>query len=103
SCRRTDVMSSNGFGEAADSAEFDVDDPACSGLDCRGGISGVKDGFVETQRGLQLRLETRMSRDVVIPKRLLDHQQVKLVELLEMVEQPLWNDDIAGHARLSRN
>src|SRR6185369_9088093 len=44
--------------------------------------------------------ETRMSRDVVIPKRLLDHLKKSDKFNLLMIEQPLWNDDIAGHARL---
>ena len=51
-----------------------------------GRIAGVVDGFVQADRGPQLLLQAGVVVDVVVPQRLLDHQQIELVELAQVFE-----------------
>ena len=41
--------------------------------------------FVETDPGFELLLQSGMEVKVVVPKRLLNHEQIELVELLQML------------------
>jgi hypothetical protein len=45
-----------------------------------GCLARVDDGLVEANRGAQFFLQAGVIEDVVVPKRLLDHQQVELIE-----------------------
>src|SRR6266496_6046209 len=44
----------------------------------------MTDGFVQTDGGLDLSLQLCMEENVIVPERLLDHQQVEIVELSQM-------------------
>src|SRR5579859_5338471 len=81
-----DIMNFDGFGESADASDFSVDDAACAALKGKGGGAGVHDRFVEADRSAQFFLQTRVVVDVVVPKRLLDHQQIELIEEPEVLD-----------------
>src|SRR5712664_2278177 len=61
-------------GVAADAAELDVNDARGAEVESSLRITGVANGFVEANRGLQLFLELGMVEDVIPPERLLHHQ-----------------------------
>src|SRR5712664_3530233 len=61
-------------GVAAGAAELDVNDARGAEVESSLRITGVANGFVEANRGLQLFLELGMVEDVIPPERLLHHQ-----------------------------
>src|ERR1035441_9158721 len=74
------------FGESAHAADLDVDDAAGAGFNREGGAAHADDRFVEADRGAQFLLQARVVVDVVVPQRLLNHQQVELVELAQVLD-----------------
>src|SRR6267378_1687049 len=84
--RQAESLDFPGAGVAADAAQLDIND--ASGVELESGlsVSGVADGFVETNRGLQLPLELRVIGDVIPPEGLFHHQQPKFIEALEMLQ-----------------
>src|SRR5580698_5348050 len=84
--RCADIVDSLGLGKAADSAGFDVDNAAGANLNGLRGIASVMDGFVETNGGSQQRLQAGVIVNVVVPERLLDHQEIELIELSQMLD-----------------
>ena len=49
-------------------------------------ITSVIDRLIQADRGLQLLLQPGVEIQVVVPQRLLDHQQSKLVEFLQVLD-----------------
>ena len=80
------VVDGDGFAEAADAADLDVDDAAGLHVDCGEGVAAVANGFVETDGGLEALLQHGVEVEVVVPEGLLDHQQVELVPAGDVVE-----------------
>src|SRR5690349_7696440 len=77
----TYVMNCNGLSEAAHPSHLDVDDPACAKFNSGFGVSRIMNGLIQTDRCLQFTLQFCVAQDVVMPQRLLDHEQVELLEL----------------------
>src|SRR5580658_2947364 len=75
------VVNLFGFAESAYASDFDVDDAACPGLERNGRGTCADDRFIEANRGAQFFLQAGVVVDVVVPQRLLDHQQVELIEV----------------------
>ena len=69
--------------EPAHAPQLDIHDPARLHRDRLFGMMRRADAFIETDRRLQLCLQLRMIDDVVVLERLLDHHQMKIVELLQ--------------------
>ncbi len=70
-------------GVAADAAQLDVDDFAGADFDGRAGVLDIVNAFVEADRRFELALQRGVGVDVVVAERLLDHDQVEGVELLQ--------------------
>src|SRR5579863_2350942 len=68
------------FGEAADPADFDIDNAAGSGFQSNRRRASADDGLVEAKRSAQFSLQAGMIENVIVPERLLNHQQVELIE-----------------------
>src|SRR5215469_18359235 len=81
-----DVMNFPGFAEAAQASNLDVDDAAGAAFDRGGGIARAFDRLVKTDGGVQFALQAGVVEDVIVPQRLLDHQQVKLIELAQVLD-----------------
>src|SRR5579864_2914398 len=80
------VVNGDGFAESAQAPDFDIDNAAGAQLDGSFGIAGLANRFVEANRGFQLALQLRMLKDVVIPERLLDHEQLEFVEFAKVAK-----------------
>ena len=68
------------FGQSPEAADFDVDDPAALEIERFARVLGRVDALVETDRRLQLRLQSSVVDDVVVGQGLFDHHQVQIVE-----------------------
>ncbi len=68
---------------AADAAEFYVDDAASAQFDCGARVFDVVNAFVETNWRFELALQRDVRINIVVAERLLDHDQVIRVELLQ--------------------
>ena len=79
-------MHAFGFGEAAHAPKLDVDDAARVQADCLRRLVRGADALVQADGGLQLRLQYGVIDDVVVRERLLDHHQVEIVELAQVVD-----------------
>ena len=73
------VLHQAGFSVAAHAAQFDIDDPARFQFNGRERVSRVVNAFIQTDCGLNLRLQFRMSMDIVPAQWLFHHQQVKFI------------------------
>src|SRR5207253_1421785 len=80
------VVNAYRLAEAADAADLDVDDAAGFHIDGGEGVAAVADGFVETDVGFEAFLEHGVEVEVVVPERLLDHEQVEFVPACDVVE-----------------
>ena len=76
-----DVVNLLGLAQAAEARHFHVDDAAAPQLDGLAGIVGGVDGLVQADGCLHLRLEAPVPDDVIVLERLLDHDEVELVQL----------------------
>ena len=72
-------MYGDGLAEAAHTTDLDVDDAAGLHVDGSERVAAIADGFVETDSGLEALLQHGMEVEVVVPERLLDHEQIELV------------------------
>src|SRR3954470_2402513 len=54
--RLRDVMNFPCLAEPSNSANFDIDDAACAGLQCNSGVATATNGLIETNRSLELAL-----------------------------------------------
>src|SRR5580704_4434630 len=81
-----DVVNLLGFAESSYTSNFDIDEAACAGLDRNGRSAGADDRLIEANGGAQLLLQPGVIENVVIPERLLDHQQIELIEGPEMFD-----------------
>src|SRR5882724_764334 len=80
------VVDGNGFAHTPHPSGLDVEYAA--GIEGEGelGIAGMPDGFVEAEFGLQLFLELCVVVDIVVPEWLLNHEELELIELAQVVE-----------------
>src|SRR2546423_4470872 len=77
-------MDGNRFAKTAHPPDFDVDNSARSQFNRSSCAASVSDGFIQANRCLELFLQRGVKIEVVVPKGLFDHQQIKSVELLQM-------------------
>ena len=49
-------------------------------------LAHADDGFIKADRGAQFFLQARVIVDVVVPQWLLDHEQIELVELAQVLD-----------------
>src|SRR5215469_4640908 len=80
-----DIMDGEGLRKATDAADLDVDDATGTQLQSRFCITRIVNGFVQAERGFEHLLQTRVKVEVVVPQRLLDHQQLESVEALHVL------------------
>ncbi len=70
------------------SPKFNVDNPAGADIDRRASVLKIVNAFVKTDRSIELPLQFGVRIDVVPPKRLLDHDQIKRIEFLQAAPHP---------------
>src|SRR5262249_54053068 len=70
---------------ATDAAEFDVDNPACAKLNGGARVLDVVNALVQANRSFELALQRSMRVNIVVTQRLLDHDQIKGIQLLQQV------------------
>ncbi len=80
------IVDGYGLTESSDAAVFDVDDAA--GLHINGGqrITAVADGFIQADGRSDAFLQHGVVVEVVVPERLLDHEQVEGIESGQVIE-----------------
>src|ERR1700733_2401637 len=78
------IVDAAGYGVSADAAQLHIDDFAGADFDGGAGVLDVMDAFVEADRSFELALQRGVGIDVVVPQRLLDHDQVEGVEPLQV-------------------
>src|SRR5271169_4204836 len=74
------IVYGDGLGESTDASQLEVDDLARLHLDGGQRITAVANGFVEADGCLQALLEHGMVVEIVVPQRLLDHEQIESVK-----------------------
>src|ERR1700687_1848420 len=74
------------FGESANAANLDIDNSAGAGFDGERSAARTDDRLVQANRSAQLFLQARVVVDVVVPERLLDHQQIEWIELSQVLD-----------------
>ncbi len=80
------VMHGDRFTEAAYTPYLDIDNPTRLHIDRCKGIAAISNRFIQADCSLNPLLKHRMKVKVVIPKRLLSHQQLELIPRRNMVE-----------------
>src|ERR1700724_832513 len=83
--RLAHVVDLLGFGEPAYSPDFDIDNSASATLDGKRCTTRMNDRLVKADCSAQLSLKTGVVINFVVPKGLLYHQQIELVELTQML------------------
>src|SRR5438094_2640020 len=78
-----EVMNVTRHGEAPDTAELDVNDFAGAKFHCRTGLLFGVDAFIKANRRFQSPLKFDVAVEIIPPERLLQHHQVKTIELLQ--------------------
>src|ERR1022692_1421211 len=73
------------FAEAAHASNLDVENPGSANFKREVGVSRIENRFVETNRGSNRFLQPGMKIDFVVPKRLLDHEQVEGIEFAQVL------------------
>src|ERR1700730_15040686 len=73
------------FGEPAYSPDFDIDNSASAPLDGKRCTTRMSDRLVKADCSAQLSLKAGVVINFVVPKGLLYHQQIELVELTQML------------------
>ena len=81
--REAEVVHPLRLAQAAHAADLDVDHPAGTQVERLARVVGRVDALVEADRRLQGGLEPGVVDDVVVGQRLLDQEQVEVVERLE--------------------
>src|ERR1035437_3318238 len=80
-----DIVYPFGLAESGHPAELDVDDAAGAQLDGLLGVARGANALVQADGSFELRLERGVIDDVVVIQRLLDHHQVKIVQLAQVL------------------
>ncbi len=80
------IMHAFRFRKTAHTAQLDVDDASCLQPNRLLGMVRRPDAFVQTNRRIERALQNRVIDDVVVRKRLLNHHQIELVQLLQMID-----------------
>src|SRR6478736_2138091 len=80
------VVDCDGLTESANATDFHVNNFASAKLQGGLRISPAVNRFVKTDAGLQLFLQPRVKVKIIMPERLLDHQQVESIKLLQVVD-----------------
>src|SRR5207302_11080203 len=80
------VVHGNGLTEAAHAPDLDIDDAAGGQLDCSLSVAGVVNGLIQADAGLDLLLKLRVKVKIIMPERLLNHEQIEAVELFQVVD-----------------
>ncbi len=78
-----EIVDSARGGVTANAAESHIDDFAGGDFNGGAGVFDIVDAFVETDRRFELALQGGVGVDIVIAERLLDHDEEKLIEMLE--------------------
>ena len=81
-----DIVYFPGLAEAAHPSDFDIHDAAGAGFDGGGRVAGVADGLVQANGGSQFALQPGVVVDVVIPQRLLDHQELEAIKFAQVFD-----------------
>src|SRR5689334_18293797 len=81
----SNVVHSHGFTETADAADLDIDDAAGAQFNGSTRVAARVNRLIEADAGLELPLQLGMKVEIVMPERLLDHEQAELVELFEVL------------------
>src|ERR1700722_428379 len=81
-------MDGDRFAEAADPPQLDVYDAAGLHFDRRQRIASIANRFIQTNGSIQTLLQHGVEVKVIRPQRLLDHQQVELIETDQVVSVP---------------
>ena len=76
-----DVLNQPSLAVSTDPSELDVDNAAGAQLNRAGCVTGVMNALVETNRSFDLRLQFDVRINVVPVQGLLNHEQIKLIEL----------------------
>ena len=84
--RLAHVVDLLGFGEPAYSPDFDIDNSASATLDGKRCTTRMNDRLVKADCSAQLSLKAGVVINFVVPKGLLYHQQIELVELTQMLD-----------------
>src|SRR4029077_19022765 len=79
----TDCLNLFGLRVPADAAELEIDDLSGAKRDRVFRILARMNRLIQTNRRRDLLLQLSMIEDIVMSQRLLDHHQVKLIQLLE--------------------
>src|SRR5271168_5099182 len=78
-----EIVNAAGWGVAADAAQFYIDDLAGADFDGGAGMLNIVNAFVKADGRIELALQRGVGVNVVVAQGLLDHDQVKGVELLQ--------------------
>src|SRR5437763_9900325 len=81
-----DIVDFFSFAEAAYPANLDINDAAGAGFDGGCGVAGMAYRLIQANRGLQFALQPCVIIDVVVPQRLLDHQQLEAIEFSQVLK-----------------
>src|SRR5438309_9409319 len=76
-----DIMDLPGAGMPAHTPQLDVDNPAGPQFDCRLCMPRIGDAFIQTNGGVDQRLQFCVAMDLVPLQRLLHHEEVKFIQL----------------------
>src|ERR1700680_5335323 len=81
-CARADIVNTLGDRKPAHTAKFNINDLAGTQAYCRLRLIFIVNALVETDWRVQLLLQFDVTVQVIPPKRLLDHHQIKAFQLL---------------------
>jgi len=82
---QSDIVNFQRLAEPAHAPHFDIDDAAGSRFHCCGRNPRIDDRLIQADCRPQFLLQPCMIIDIVIPQWLLDHQQVELVEIAQVL------------------
>src|SRR5690242_459743 len=80
------IVNGNRFAEATHASDFDVDDSAGAQFNRSSSATRMVNRLVETDARLQCLLQAGVKIKIIVPQRLLDHEQVETIELFEVIE-----------------
>ncbi len=80
----TEIVNPNRLAMPTDSTSLDIDDATGLHLDRQLGVAAVANGLIQTDRGPQGLLQLGMVKKIVEFERLLEHEQIEFVELLQV-------------------
>src|SRR5688572_31097307 len=83
---RANVMYLLGFGVSGNAPQLNVDDPARARINGLAGVFGIENRLIQADGSLNGLLKLDVIDDVVPGQRLLNHQQLELVQPFEEVD-----------------